>query len=48
MRAKKSYGQHFLHRQDVARRIAASLALSGAYEKLIEVGPGTGMLTRHL
>jgi len=48
MRAKKSYGQHFLHRQDVARRIATSLSLPGAYEKLIEVGPGTGMLTRHL
>lgn len=46
MKAKKSYGQHFLHRDDIAARIAAALTLP--YERVLEVGPGKGMLTKHL
>ncbi len=46
MKAKKSYGQHFLHRDDIAARIAAGL--TQPYERVVEVGPGKGMLTKHL
>lgn len=46
LRAKKSFGQHFLHKEDIASRIAASL--SAPYERVLEVGPGKGMLTKHL
>ncbi len=48
MKAKKSYGQHFLHREDIAERIAKSLVVKGVYEKILEVGPGTGMLSKYL
>lgn len=47
MKAKKSYGQHFLVREDIAERIASSMSLEG-YSKLLEVGPGRGMLTKYL
>ncbi len=46
LKAKKSFGQHFLHKEDIARRIASSLILP--CERLLEVGPGKGMLTKHL
>ncbi len=48
MRAKKSYGQHFLTNEHYARQIAQSLALTDSYGKVLEVGPGQGMLTKHL
>ncbi len=48
MKAKKSYGQHFLNRADIARRIAERLHLTDQYEQVLEVGPGKGMLTTHL
>ncbi len=49
MKAKKSYGQHFLNSQNIAQRIAGSLALGGtAYHRIVEVGPGRGMLTQYL
>lgn len=49
MKAKKSYGQHFLNSEPIAERIALSLQLGGnAYNKLLEVGPGRGMLTKYL
>ena len=42
---RKSLGQHFLHDQNVLARIAGlCLPASG----LVEIGPGTGNLTRHL
>ncbi len=47
MRAKKSYGQHFLAQPDTARRIARAVDLSGV-EQVLEVGPGQGMLTQFL
>ncbi len=46
LKAKKSFGQHFLHKDDVARRIAGSL--SQPYPRVLEVGPGKGMLTKYL
>lgn len=49
MKAKKSYGQHFLTNKAYAARIADSLSLLGAsYQQVVEVGPGKGMLTQYL
>ena len=47
VRAKKHLGQHFLKDQEVARKIAETLLLNG-YENVIEIGPGTGVLTQYL
>lgn len=48
MRAKKSYGQHFLTSEAIAERIANSLQLMDQYQYVLEVGPGQGMLTKYL
>jgi 16S rRNA (adenine1518-N6/adenine1519-N6)-dimethyltransferase len=48
MQAKKSYGQHFLKNESIAERIATSLRLGEATGQVLEVGPGMGMLTKHL
>ncbi len=48
MRAKKSYGQHFLTNEHYAAQIAGALQLIAAYDQVLEVGPGQGMLTKHL
>lgn len=48
MKAKKSYGQHFLNREDIAERIANSLLQVGDTKQILEVGPGKGMLTKYL
>lgn len=47
VRAKKHLGQHFLRDLEVARRIAASLPLDGL-TSVLEIGPGTGVLTQFL
>lgn len=47
MRAKKSLGQNFLHDESVVERIIGSLDLATT-DIVIEIGPGTGALTRHL
>ncbi len=47
MRAKKSLGQNFLHDESVVERIIGSLDLDTT-DTVIEIGPGTGALTRHL
>jgi 16S rRNA (adenine1518-N6/adenine1519-N6)-dimethyltransferase len=48
LKAKKSFGQHFLHRSDIAADIAAGPTGHQGYKHLLEIGPGTGALTRHL
>ncbi len=48
MQAKKSYGQHFLKDDHIALRIADSLQRTGECGRVLEVGPGMGMLTKHL
>jgi 16S rRNA (adenine1518-N6/adenine1519-N6)-dimethyltransferase len=45
-RAKKSYGQHFLTHTSTARRIAGSLGPE--HPRVLEIGPGKGMLTQFL
>ena len=47
VRAKKHLGQHFLRDLEVARRIAASLPLD-SHTCVLEIGPGTGVLTQFL
>lgn len=47
VRPKKALGQHFLKDLSVARRIADTLAGWEQYP-VLEIGPGTGVLTRFL
>ena len=44
VRPKKSLGQHFLTDGNIARKIVS--AIPGEPKTLLEIGPGTGMLTR--
>lgn len=47
VRAKKHLGQHFLKDDNIAQKIADTLSFSG-YQQVLEIGPGMGVLTRHL
>jgi len=47
VRAKKHLGQHFLTDMEIARRTAESLPLDGKTD-VLEIGPGTGVLTQFL
>jgi len=47
VRAKKALGQHFLTNDAIAQRIADALESDGALN-VLEVGCGTGALTKHL
>ena len=46
--AKKHLGQHFLKDEDIALRIVQSLIHTDKYNKVLEVGPGMGVLTKYL
>lgn len=46
--AKKSFGQHFLTNEGIAQKIAQALEVFEPLQHLLEVGPGTGMLTKYL
>jgi 16S rRNA (adenine1518-N6/adenine1519-N6)-dimethyltransferase len=48
MKAKKSFGQHFLVNEHIAQKIANSLIRSEGYKNVLEVGPGKGVLTKYL
>lgn len=48
VRAKKHLGQHFLKNEMICADIAKAITLHEAYERVLEVGPGTGNLTKHL
>lgn len=47
VRAKKYLGQHFLIDETIAEKIASTLSLEG-YNKVLEIGPGMGVLTKYL
>ncbi len=47
MKAKKSFGQHFLIEEDIAANLASSLNTEGC-ATVVEIGPGKGILTRFL
>lgn len=48
MKAKKSFGQHFLNSEIITEDIANGLQLTDLYNHVLEVGPGKGMLTKYL
>ena len=48
VRPKKHLGQHFLKDTSIARRIVDSLTQHGDYSSVLEIGPGTGVLTQFL
>ena len=48
VRPKKHLGQHFLKDLNIAKQIADGLTRRGGYDKVLEIGPGTGMLTQFL
>ncbi|HLG02726.1 MAG TPA: 16S rRNA (adenine(1518)-N(6)/adenine(1519)-N(6))-dimethyltransferase RsmA [Bacteroidia bacterium] len=45
---KKHLGQHFLHDENIARKIASSIKPAGKYKTVLEIGPGMGVLTKYL
>ncbi|QYJ69196.1 16S rRNA (adenine(1518)-N(6)/adenine(1519)-N(6))-dimethyltransferase RsmA [Flavobacterium litorale] len=47
VKAKKHLGQHFLTDESIAKDIADALSLKG-YDKVLEIGPGMGVLTKYL
>ena len=48
VRAKKHLGQHFLTDNGIAESIVNLLSGHGGYKTVLEIGPGTGVLTRFL
>jgi len=48
MKAKKSFGQHFLTNEAMAKKIAQSLLCSESVQRVLEIGPGKGVLTKYL
>ena len=48
MKAKKSFGQHFLVQDSIASNIADSLTMDQETKRVLEIGPGMGMLTKFL
>ncbi|MBZ9788318.1 16S rRNA (adenine(1518)-N(6)/adenine(1519)-N(6))-dimethyltransferase RsmA [Psychroflexus sp. CAK57W] len=47
VKAKKHLGQHFLTDEEISERIAQTLQKDN-YNNLLEIGPGTGVLTKYL
>ena len=47
VKAKKHLGQHFLTDENIAQKIVVGLSGNG-YTNVVEVGPGTGVLTKYL
>ena len=47
VKPKKHLGQHFLKELSVAKKIVDNLTLKG-YDKVLEIGPGMGVLTAYL
>ncbi|MDQ3536105.1 MAG: 16S rRNA (adenine(1518)-N(6)/adenine(1519)-N(6))-dimethyltransferase RsmA, partial [Bacteroidota bacterium] len=48
VRPKKKLGQHFLKDESIAQNIVKALKKHNNYNKVIEIGPGTGVLTKYL
>jgi 16S rRNA (adenine1518-N6/adenine1519-N6)-dimethyltransferase len=48
VRPKKFLGQHFLKDQHIAQKIVDGLVLPEGPTQVIEIGPGTGVLTQYL
>ena len=48
MKAKKSFGQHFLINEALSEKIANSLLMESDIKNVLEIGPGKGVLTKYL
>lgn len=48
LRAKKSFGQHFLINESLSKKIANSLRMESDIKNVLEIGPGKGVLTKYL
>src|SRR5690606_23726090 len=48
MELKKSLGQHFLHDENMLRKLAGLMGAFSGFVSVLEVGPGHGALTKHL
>jgi 16S rRNA (adenine1518-N6/adenine1519-N6)-dimethyltransferase len=48
VKAKKHLGQHFLTDLSIAKNIVDALSQTDLYNKVVEVGPGMGVLTQYL
>lgn len=48
VKPKKHLGQHFLRDENIAGRIVDSLQGHGGYDEILEIGPGTGVLSQFL
>jgi len=48
VKPKKHLGQHFLRNDEICERISDTLSVSKEPRKTLEIGPGTGALTKHL
>ncbi len=48
LRAKKFLGQHFLKNEEIAETIANTIVGYDTFDKVIEIGPGMGVLTKYL
>ena len=48
VKAKKHFGQHFLKDEAIAKTIADALVPAGRYGKVLEIGPGMGVLSQFL
>lgn len=46
--AKKHLGQHFLTDEGIAQKIGESLVHFDAYQNILEVGPGMGVMTKYI
>lgn len=47
LKPKKHLGQHFLRDENIARKIVSSLT-ANQLDQVVEIGPGMGVLTKHL
>lgn len=48
VRAKKHLGQHFLNDENIAKKIVDAMLEENSLSALIEIGPGTGVLTKFM
>ncbi|MBL7899532.1 MAG: 16S rRNA (adenine(1518)-N(6)/adenine(1519)-N(6))-dimethyltransferase RsmA [Crocinitomicaceae bacterium] len=48
VKPKKHLGQHFLKDETICQRISDAIKPEGKYKRVLEVGPGTGALTKYL